>query len=105
MKSSWIWPIFWIALFGMITAFILDEPDAYITRRGIVTQTGCSSGVYKAHITYDCSVDIKWNDEEITREVIRFGVLIGDEIVIWCVDHHPWSSNENNPYICYKQRG
>ena len=56
------------------------EYKSKLVYEATVVETGCTTGSYKGHITYDCSVKL----DNGKREIIKLGVLVDDKIGYYC---------------------
>lgn len=78
---------------GLFVVWIINEENkpeyqVELVDTGVVIDTGCVNGSYKGRTTYDCSVDIDWENGGLERRVIKFGVLPNDSIGKWCGTRH-----------------
>jgi len=77
-----------LAIVSMITSIsILQDQPKYkdvVVDSGKVVQSGCVTGWYKSHKTYDCSTELLMEKEGLIRVVLDVGVLPDDPIDKYC---------------------
>lgn len=78
--AGWVLTGLFVGSLTLGTYVSITEPEDIIVKSGSVLKSGCVGHNTRFGVQYDCSVDIEWETGEVTREVVRFGALPGDEV-------------------------